>query len=126
MLNSNDKNVLVIGASENPSRYAYKAIKLLRLHGYNVLALANKKGQIDDVVFYTETKLVEAFKIDTISLYINVEIQEIYKEFIVKLKPRRVIFNPGTENEDLYLALKNQNIEFEEACTLVLLNTNQF
>ncbi len=126
MINFKNTSVLVIGASENPERYVYKAIKLLNRNGYNVSALAIKAGNIDTINFSTNTEDLKKENIDTVTLYVNSKNQEKYKEFIIQLKPRRVIFNPGTENEDFYDDLKRNNIAYEEACTLVLLNTGQF
>ncbi|NQW41874.1 MAG: CoA-binding protein [Bacteroidetes bacterium] len=126
MTNFKNTSVLVIGASENPERYAYKAIKLLNRNGYNVSALAIKAGNIDTIDFSTNTEDLKKENIDTVTLYVNSKNQEKYKEFIIQLKPRRVIFNPGTENEDFYDDLKRNNIAYEEACTLILLNTGQF
>ena len=126
MINFKNTSVLVIGASENPERYVYKAIKLLNRNGYNVSALAIKAGNIDTINFSINTEDLKKENIDTVTLYVNSKNQEKYKEFIIQLKPRRVIFNPGTENEDFYDDLKRNNIAYEEACTLVLLNTGQF
>ncbi len=126
MTNFKNTNVLVIGASENPERYAYKAIKLLIKHGYNVTALANKAGKIDTINFFTNTDDFKKENIDTVTLYVNSKNQEQYRDIIIKIKPRRVIFNPGTENEDFYDDLHRNNIAYEEACTLILLNTGQF
>lgn len=118
------KKTLVIGASTKPDRYAYKAIKRLLNHKHEVVAISNKKGTIDEVVFHTD--LPDFEKIDTITLYLNPQRQKEYYDYIVKLQPKRVIFNPGTENEELQTILTQNNIDFEEACTLVLLGTNQY
>jgi predicted CoA-binding protein len=115
---------LVIGASENTSRYSNKAIKALQEQNHEVVALGKIKGNLDGVQILTEVSAQE--NIDTVTLYINPEIQKLYEDFLIDLKPRRVIFNPGSENPDLENKLKKANIETLNACTLVLLGTNQY
>lgn len=115
---------LVLGASTNPNRYAYKAIELLRKHQHEVVAVGREEGTVADVSF-SKVFPVDA-TIDTITLYINPSIQSNYYEAIVAAKPRRIIFNPGTENDELVRLAQANNILTEEACTLVLLNTNQY
>lgn len=118
------KKTLVIGASMNPSRYSNLAINRLVDHKHPVEAIGLKKGEVAGVSI---TKEKENFdNIDTITLYLNPKRQEEYYDYIVSLKPKRVIFNPGTENPDFYKILKENNIESEVACTLVLLGTNQY
>jgi predicted CoA-binding protein len=117
-------STLVIGVSENPDRYANKAVKSLEKHGYNAIAFGLRKGTIlhTDIVTDWNTKWV----IDTVTLYINPARQEAYMERIIELKPKRVIFNPGTENPIFYNKLSDAGIPFMEACTLVLLATGQY
>jgi hypothetical protein len=119
------KYTLVIGASENPERYAYKAIKALRANNRLVRAYGLKKGKVDDVVF--ETEHLKMNDIDTVTLYVGPKNQPgLYKYIVNEIKPRRIIFNPGTENPELYALAKAEGIICEEACTLVLLATNQY
>ena len=108
---------LVIGASTNPNRYSNIAIKRLRDKDLPVLALGLRKGRVLDVD-------IDAEKVD----YKNIDTkrQEEYYDYIISLQPRRVIFNPGTENMEFVKLLKNNQIESEIACTLVLLSTNQY
>lgn len=126
------ENVLVLGASENSERYSNKAIKLLLQKGYQVYGLSNKSGEVDGVSIHKEladlkTQLLEEqHSIDTITLYLGPKNQGGLLEIIDQLKPGRVIFNPGTENEKMYNELISRNVNYEEACTLVLLNINQF
>ena len=115
---------LVIGASEDPSRYAYKAIISLLNHGHEVVAMANKTGRVAGINFLTTQEVLEG--VDTVTLYINPRIQTNYYTYILSLKPRRVIFNPGTENSEFMEVLKQNDIEPVIACTLVMLSTNQF
>ena len=118
------KKTLVLGASLKTNRYSYFAISKLLSFGNEVFAIGNKKGVVHGVQVETEQVLFS--KIDTITLYLNPKRQEDYYNYIVSLKPKRVIFNPGTENPELYKLLKQHNIYFEAACTLVLLSTNQY
>lgn len=118
------KKTLVIGASTNPSRYSYLAINRLVENNHPVVALGLRKGTVAGVEIETNRPQFE--HIDTITLYLNSKNQEAYYEYIISLKPKRVILNPGTENPELYELLQKNNIEVEVACTLVLLGTNQY
>lgn len=118
------KKTLVIGASPNPSRYAYVAINRLLDKGIEVVALGRRAGMVGDVEIQTTKKLFQG--IHTVTLYIGPQHQPEFYDFIIELKPHRVIFNPGTENPEFYQILRKKNIEAEVACTLVLLGTNQY
>lgn len=118
------KKTLVIGASENPSRYSFLAINKLRQHQHDVVAIGRKKGTVAGVDITTEMTGFD--DIDTITLYINPQLQEEYYNYILSLKPRRIIFNPGTENNELQQLAKDNGIQPLEACTLVMLSTNQY
>ena len=118
------KKTLVIGASTNPNRYSYKAIQKLTAYGHPVLAIGNKEGEVSGVKFTKEKIIFE--DIDTITLYLNENNQKNFYDYIMALKPKRVLFNPGTENEELQNLLTKHHIAFEEACTLVLLSIGQY
>lgn len=118
------RKTLVIGASTNPERYSYRAINLLRQYGHEVLAIGIRRGEVADVGILTERFLFP--DIHTVTLYIGPQHQPEYYGYIEKLKPSRVIFNPGTENPEFEKRLKNAGIQVEVACTLVLLSTGQF
>lgn len=118
------KKTLVIGASENPERYSNKAIRALVSHHHPVVALGIKKGVVEGVTFHTEKEQFE--DIDTVTLYIGPQKQTEYYAYIIGLKPRRVIFNPGTENPEFIAQLKSAGIYPELSCTLVLLATGQY
>ncbi len=118
------KTTLVFGGSVKQDRYANKAIKMLTSKNVETKAFAIREGEVNDVVF--DTELLPYKDIDTVTLYINPKRQKAYYDYIVKLKPRRVIFNPGTENIEFIELLQNNGIEAEVACTLVLLSTNQY
>lgn len=117
---------LVIGASENPERYANKAVRLLNHYQHNVLAVGSRKGRIDNTGIADNISEIPPENIDTVTLYINPMRQSALYEAIINLKPRRVIFNPGTENETFENMLEEKGIITEEACTLVLLRTGQY
>ncbi len=118
------KKTLVIGASTNPARYSYMAVKKLTAHQHPVVALGLKKGLIGDTEIETERKVFD--QIDTITLYLNPSNQKDYYDYILSLQPRRIIFNPGTENDELFERAQQKGIEPIEACTLVLLSTGQY
>jgi len=119
-----NKKTLVIGASTNPDRYSYLAILQLRKHNHQVVAIGKSKGVVMDVPIINDNPPIE--DIDTVSLNINPSIQKEYHQYILSLHPKRVIFNPGTENNELYQLAKENGIEPIEACTLVLLSTGQY
>lgn len=118
------KKTLVLGASENPSRYSFLAIQRLLSHGHPVVAIGKKKGQIAGISI--ETGKIQIENIDTITLYLNPAHQKQYYNYILSLHPRRIIFNPGTENDELQELAHNNGIITLEACTLVMLATGQY
>ena len=118
------KKTLVLGASENPARYSNMAINRLVDNGVEVVALGLKPGEAHGVTIVNENLPFE--NIHTVTIYLNPARQKPYYDYILSLKPQRVIFNPGTENLEFYLQLRKNNIEVEAACTLVLLGTNQY
>lgn len=118
------KKTLVLGASDNPSRYSFLATQRLRRHNHPVVAIGRKATVIGDVPVETEKK--EFTGIDTVTLYLNPQHQREYYSYILSLKPKRIIFNPGTENEELAVLAEAAGIETIEACTLVMLSTNQY
>ena len=121
---SEKKKTLVLGASDNPSRYSFLAVHRLRSHGHPVVAIGKKNGVVNDVTIEKEKKSFE--NVDTITLYLNPMHQKQYYDYIVSLKPKRIIFNPGAENDELAdLAVKNGIVPLE-ACTLLLLSTHQY
>ncbi len=115
---------LVIGASLKLERYSNKAIRKLLAYDQPVVALGLRAGEIEGVVIETEKKIFP--DIETVTMYLNPQRQEEYYEYILNLKPRRVIFNPGTENSQFFSLLEAANIYVEIACTLVLLATDQY
>lgn len=120
------KNTLVLGASLNTERYSNLAIKKLRANNFVTFAIGAKMGKVLDVDVFTNKIDFNEQEIDTVTLYLNPKRQEEYYDYILALKPNRVIFNPGTENGAFFELLNVNQIGFEQACTLVLLNTNQY
>jgi len=119
-----DKKTLVLGASLNTARYSNLAINRLVNNGKSTVALGLRKGKVNGVEIETEKLAFE--NIHTITLYLNAKRQKEYYDYIISLNPSRVIFNPGTENPELYDILRNNNIAFENACTLVMLSSQQY
>jgi predicted CoA-binding protein len=119
-----NKKTVVLGATSKPEKYAYKAIMMLVDHGHSVIAIGQNAGEVAGVKI--QTKAIPLKNIDTITLYLNPARQRDYYNYIVEAKPKRVIFNPGTENPELYQLLTLNGIQKEVACTLVLLTTNQY
>lgn len=118
------KKTLVLGASENTSRYSNMAIHRLLLHHHPIVAIGKRKGHVSGVEIITDTPAWD--DIDTVTLYLNPANQQEYYDYILSLKPKRVIFNPGTENDELEDKLHKAGIETKEACTLVMLGTGQY
>ena len=118
------KATLVLGASENPSRYSNLAVTRLNKLNNPVYAIGRKKGQIAGVPI--ETEKIAFPDIDTITIYLHPSLQKEYYDYILSLRPRRIIFNPGAENEELAYLAESHNILPVDACTLVLLSTHQY
>lgn len=118
------KKTLVLGASDNPSRYSYLAIGKLRQYGHPVVAIGRKDTSVAGVPV-TKT-LVAVEDIHTVTLYMNPTHQKEFYQYILSLHPKRIIFNPGTENEELEKLAAEKGIETLEACTLVMLGTGQY
>lgn len=119
-----NKKTLVLGGSENPDRYSNMAIKLLRRKGYEVVSVGIKKGKVGDVDI--ENTMADYGDIHTVTLYLGPKNQLPYYNYIINLHPKRIIFNPGTENQELKSLAETKGIETEYACTLVLLNLGQY
>ena len=124
MMMAESKKTIVLGASSNPARYSYLAVQRLRAHNHPVTAIGRRVGQVADVNI-TKDHLLES-DVDTITLYLNPKNQVEYYDYILNLHPKRIIFNPGTENEELMQKAKENNIKPVIACTLVMLGTAQY
>jgi len=118
------KHTVVVGASPNPMRYSNRAVEMLKSADHPVEAVGLREGQISGVQITKELKPFE--NVDTVSLYVGPRNQDYWKDYIKSLTPKRVIFNPGTENDDFQEELTKEGIEVEEACTLVLLQMGSY
>lgn len=118
------KRTLILGATENTSRYSNVALRKLIFKKNEVFAIGNKKGKVLDVVIEKEKILFQ--NIDTVTLYLNPQRQKEYYKYVLDLQPRRVIFNPGTENNEFENLLLKNGVEVEVACTLVLLSLEEY
>jgi uncharacterized protein len=118
------KKTVVLGASANPARYSYLAIQRLRAHGHPVVAIGRRIGQVAGVDITKEH--VAENDVDTITLYLSPPNQAEYYDYIINLRPKRIIFNPGTENDELIRKARENNIQPLIACTLVMLSTGQY
>ncbi len=118
------KKTVVLGASDNPARYSYLALRKLQANHHPIIAIGKKNGKVGDVTIQTDHMPVEA--VDTVTLYLNPQNQREYFDYILDLKPNRIIFNPGTENDELIKAAKENGIEPVLGCTLVMLSTGMY
>ena len=119
------KRTLILGASSNPERYAYKATAMLAEHNHPVFPVGLRQGKIKNHQILVDTPIIK--DIDTVTLYVGAKNQPMYYDYIInQIQPKRIIFNPGTENSELEKLATQKGIESEIACTLVLLSTNQY
>ncbi len=118
------KTTLVVGASTKPERYSNKAIRLLTKYGHPVVAVGLREGEVAGITISKDFPADTT--IDTVTLYLGPARQEPVIEKILSLKPKRIIFNPGTENSAFRQQAEAMNIETVENCTLVMLNTGIF
>ena len=118
------KKTVVLGASQNPQRYSNMAVKKLVAHQHPVVAIGRRPGNINDTEIIKDQPALEG--VDTVTLYLNPGNQRPYYDYILSLKPKRIIFNPGAENEELEQMAAAKGIASLEACTLVMLSTGQY
>lgn len=118
------KKSLVLGASANPERYAYKCIAMLRKHNFETVALGRKEGFVEDVIFKTTKEVFQ--DIHTVNVYLSAKNLKDYEDYIIALHPKRVLFPPGTENPEFEKRLDKEKIAHERACPLVMLSTDVY
>jgi len=118
------KKTVVLGASANPSRYSYLAVQKLQSYKHPVIAIGKKNGKVGEVFIQTGHMPVEG--VDTVTLYLNPQNQREYYNYILSLHPKRIIFNPGTENDELIKRSKENGIEAVVGCTLVMLSIGMY
>lgn len=119
-----NKKTLVLGASVNPSRYSFLAVNKLREKGHDVVALGKHVGKVGDVDIEADQKPID--NLDTVTVYLNANNQKEYYKYILSQHPKRIIFNPGAENQELEDLASQNGIATQKACTLVLLSTGQY
>lgn len=122
------KSVLVIGASPKEERYSYKAVNMLVSHGHDIVLMGLRDAEVAGERILKTADQIESLgkNIDTFTIYLGPQNQGELLEYVSRFSPRRIIFNPGTENPAIYSELESRGVEVEEACTLVLLSTDQF
>lgn len=118
------KRTLVLGASTHEYRYANIAIRRLLQHGHEVIPIGIEHGSIEGLEIIIRQPPLE--NVDTVTIYLNPFKQKEYYQYLISLKPKRIIFNPGAENPELVQLAQKNGIETEEACTLVLLSIHQY
>ena len=119
------KKTLILGASVNPERYAYKATVKLASHGHEVFPVGLKTGKIEEHEILINNPIIK--DIDTVTLYVGPKNQPVYYDYILnQIIPKRIIFNPGAENPELEKMAREKGIETEVACTLVLLSLGNY
>ena len=118
------KKTLILGASTNPDRYSYKAANMLVKYGHDIVPIGLKAGELAGETILTGQPIFEG--IDTVTLYLGPNHQQAIYKYVLSLNPKRVIFNPGTENDEFMDLLEEKGVEVAEACTLVLLSTHQY
>lgn len=119
-----NKSTVVIGASDNEERYSYKATMALKSHGHTVYPVGIRAGKIDSLDIITEKKTFE--NIDTVTMYVGAANQPGWYDYVLGLHPKRIVFNPGTENLELMKLAEAKGIECTEACTLVMLSVGNY
>ncbi len=118
------ENMIVLGASPKPDRYSYKAVRSLIKRGYHVVAIGRNPGTIEEIQILTGKPPVE--NVHTVLLYVSPEIQTEYYDYLIDLKPKRIIFNPGTENNEFGELAAQNHIECVFDCALIMLSTKSF
>lgn len=121
---STKKKTVVLGATPNPARYAYSAVRRLQANGHEVIAVGNKKGEIEGITIQNHNPVEEG--VDTITMYLNAMNQKPYYDYIFSLNPKRIIFNPGAENLELARLAEEKGIEIVYGCTLVMLSIGDY
>lgn len=118
------KKTLVLGATPNPERYAFLAVRRLLSHGHETVPVGIRNGEIDGLAIQQGTPVQEG--VDTVTLYVGPERQPAYYDYIFSLHPKRIIFNPGTENAELEQMAHAKGIKTVEGCTLVMLSIGAY
>jgi predicted CoA-binding protein len=121
-----EKKTVIVGATPNPSRYAYLAANMLKEYDHEIVPMGIKKGEVAGTEILNIREKPSVSDVDTVTLYIGPRHQPEWYEYILSLKPKRIIFNPGTENDEFEKLAEDKGIEAMQACTMVLLRSHQF
>lgn len=119
-----NKPTLIVGASPNPSRYSYLATLKVAEYGHTVYPMGIRIGRIGSMEIMTERRNID--NIHTVTMYVGADRQKEWEDYILEIKPKRIIFNPGTDNNELWKKAQALGIECVDGCTLVMLSTGQF
>lgn len=120
------KRTVIVGATPNPSRYAFLAAEMLTEYQHEIIPIGIKKGEVLGIKILDINKRPAIAEVDTITLYIGPQHQPEWYDYLLSLKPKRIIFNPGTENDELEQLAEENGIEAVEGCTLVMLRSHQY
>jgi predicted CoA-binding protein len=120
------KKTVIVGASSNPGRYAQIAARMLKEYDHPIIPLGLSGGEVFGETILNIQQKPDLKEVDTITLYVSPKHQLGWYDYLISLNPKRIIFNPGTENPDLIEMAKAENIEPVIGCTLVMLRTNQY
>ena len=120
------KKTVIIGATTNPGRYAYLAARMLTEYNHEIVPVGVKNGAVFGKEILNIFKKPAITDVDTVTLYIGPQRQPEHMDYIIGLKPKRIIFNPGTENDEFVRRAEEKGIEALEACTLVMLRSRQY
>jgi len=120
------KKTVILGATTNPQRYAYIAADRLLKAGHEIVPVGIKKGEVFGYKILDVTSSPMVDEVDTITMYVGPQHQKNLYDYITQLHPKRVVFNPGSENPELEKLLRSEGVEVVEGCTLVMLSTNQY
>lgn len=115
-------NILVLGASDNPSRMSCMALRFLYNKGYNLFAVSQKKGLVDNTILHDDSELLLAKDVDLVTVFLKPERQRKYYNYLLSLNPKKIIFNPGTENPEFIALLTEKNIAIVTGCTIALMS----
>ncbi|PHN05341.1 CoA-binding protein [Flavilitoribacter nigricans] len=121
---TSEKKTVVLGATNNPSRYAYRAVEMLLDHGIEPVPVGIRRGSIEGIDILNDRPDLE--DVHTVTLYLNPERQREYYDYIMAMNPKRIIFNPGTVNPELMNMAREKGIEVEVGCTLVMLSVGSY
>lgn len=118
------KPTVILGASPKSDRYSYMATVKLKAHGHMVYPIGIRAGSIDGIEIITKKPLLEG--VDTVTMYLSAMNQKEWYSYIFSLNPKRIIFNPGAENDELEKLAESKGIECVNACTLVMLSIGNY